>query len=163
VNEKKADKPRYWITYLIKDLKEGATFKPDALHLTIIPWFVTDKDNSEVIKLFRRQFAKEKKFKVFVNGAHEFKSRRKIPVNIIYPSSEILALHKKAINYFDSLEARWAVKNPYVGEQYVPHVRRRPGHNLSEGDNLEISSVSLISAHRRGDDLRTVAAKVELE
>jgi 2'-5' RNA ligase len=163
VSEKKADKPRYWITYLIKDYKEGDTFKPVALHLTIIPWFVVNRDDNEVKQSFREQFGGLKKFKVFVNGTHEFKSRRKIPVNIIYPSSDILALHKKALDFFDSLECRWAVKNPYVGEQYVPHVRRRPGRNLLEGDELEISSLSLISASRRGDDARTVAAKVDFK
>jgi 2'-5' RNA ligase len=160
VSGKKADSPRYWITYLIRDYKEGDTFKPSVLHLTVIPWFVTNKDHAEVVKTFRQQFEKIKKFKVFVNGTHEFKSRRKIPVNIIYPSKDILALHRKALNFFDSLECRWAIKNPYVGEQYVPHVRRRPGRNLSEGDELEISSISMISANRRGDDARAVAAKV---
>jgi hypothetical protein len=57
VSEKKANRPRYWITFLLKDLAEGATFKPDALHLTIIPWFVSDKDDIEAINTFRKQFA----------------------------------------------------------------------------------------------------------
>jgi 2'-5' RNA ligase len=160
VSEKKADKQRFWITYLLKDLKEGDTFSPDLLHLTLIPWFVTDKDSGEVVKSFREHFSGRKSFKITINGHDEFKNTRKIPVNLITHTREIDDLHQKALQFFELMQARWAVKNPYVDTDYIPHVRRRPGHNISEGETLNINSLSLVSARRRGDDLRTVAAKV---
>jgi hypothetical protein len=92
VSEKKADKSRYWVTYLIKDFEVGET-----------------------------------------------------------------------LGWFNLLNARWAVKSPYVGEQYIPHIRRRAGHNLSEGETLEISSLTLVCANRRGDDVRNVIAKVNFK
>jgi len=160
---KKADRPRYWITYLLKDLVVGETFKPDVLHLTIIPWFVTEVDDGGVIKSFSNQFSNQKAFDVIMGQIDEFKHKRRIIVNRIQDSPEILKLHQQGLDWFDQLEARWAVENPHVGPDYLPHIRRRPGgHNLSEGDSLRIDSLSLIRAHRRGDDLRTVAAKVEL-
>jgi 2'-5' RNA ligase len=163
VSEKKADKQRYWITYLLKDLEEGANFKPELLHLTIIPWFVTYESTQEVIDLFRERFSGKKPFKVAVKEPIEFKSRRKIPVNLISRTDDLFALHEEALRLFDQLEARWAVKNPYVDEDYIPHVRRRFGHNISEGESLNIDSLSLVSARRRGDDIRTIVAKVNFD
>jgi 2'-5' RNA ligase len=160
VQEKKADKQRYWVTYLLKDHKEGVTFKPQEMHLTLIPWFVVNQNNDEVVESFRKEFAGEKVIKLRVGEVHEFKSRRKIPVNLIEASTEVIHLHEKTMNWFDALEARWAVKNPYVGTDYIPHIRRRPGYNLIEGSKLQIDSLSLVSANRRGDDLRTVIARV---
>jgi 2'-5' RNA ligase len=161
---KKADKPRYWVTHLLKDLDVGTTFKPDVLHFTIVPWFVTEIEDEEIVKSFYRQFSAELAFDAHIGQTDEFKDRRKILINPVDPSPEILTLHQKTLNWLSELEARWAVKKPHVGPDYIPHIRRRGGsHNLTEGDVLHISSLSLIRAHRRGDDLRTVAAKVELQ
>jgi len=163
VSEKKADKQRYWVTYLLKHLDEGATFSPQEIHLTFIPWFVTGADNKQVIDSFSKLFSGEKAFNVSIGKSYEFKNGRKIPVNLVGPSKEILALHKKALELFSSLESRWAVKNPYVDDEFIPHIRRRPGHNLSEGDKLKISSISLVAARRRGDDIRTVLARIDFD
>jgi 2'-5' RNA ligase len=163
VSEKKADKQRYWIAYLLKDLGEGDNFRPDLLHLTIIPWFVTERYGEEVKSAFREQFSGQKPFKVEVREVIEFKSRRRIPVNLIEPIYNLLSLHEQALHYFSLLNARWAVKNPYVSEEYIPHVRRRSGYNLSQGESLQVDSLSLVSARRRGDDLRTVVAKVSFD
>jgi 2'-5' RNA ligase len=163
VHEKKADRQRFWVTYLLKDLEEGSTFKPQEMHLTIIPWFVTEKGTSEVVLSFRQLLSGSRSFMANIGEIYEFKSRRKIPVNMIEPSKDLLNLHMKILKWFSLLEARWAVKNPYVGNEYIPHIRRRPGHNLMPGQNLKIDSLSLIGAYRRGDDVRTVLAKVNFD
>jgi 2'-5' RNA ligase len=151
------------VAYLLKDLAVGNTFKPDLLHLTIVPWFVTELDDEEVIKSFSERFSNDKALDVTIGEEGEFKNKRKILVNFVKPSLDILSLHTKALEWLEELETRWAVKNPHVGPEYIPHVRRRAGsHNLSEGEALHISSLSLVRAHRRGDDIRTVAAKVKL-
>jgi 2'-5' RNA ligase len=163
VSEKKADKSRYWVTYLIKDFEVGETFKPTARHLTILTWFVTELETDEVIKSFKEQFSGEEKFKITIGEHTEFKNSRKIEINLVLDSGELQNLHKKALGWFNLLNARWAVKSPYVGEQYIPHIRRRAGHNLSEGETLEISSLTLVCANRRGDDVRNVIAKVNFK
>jgi 2'-5' RNA ligase len=162
VSEKKADKFRYWITYLVKDLEVDATFKPTERHLTIIPWFVTDKENAEVIKSFKEHFSGLKPFEITIGKNIEFKNGHKIPVNLVAANKKLEDLHKKGLDIFSALDARWAVKKPYAGEEYIPHIRRRVGHNFTEGETLEISSLSLISANRRGDEVRNVLAKVDL-
>lgn len=163
MNEKKADKLRYWITYLVRDLPEGSTFKPHALHLTIITWFVTAASSDQVVKAFRDQFSDESAFNVTVDKETIFRSAHKIPVNLVSPTEKLVGLHNKALNLFTSLEARWAVKHPYSSHDYLPHIRRRQGYNLTEGDNIEVSSLSLVSARRRGDDERTLLAKVKFK
>ena len=161
-NVKKANRPRYWITYLLKDLAVGESFKPDVLHLTIIPWFVTELSDDKVIEAFEREFSKTAKFEVAVGRRDVFANKRKISINLIEPSQDLKSLHAKALQWFGEIEARWAVKNPHIDNEFIPHIRRRVGHNVTEGEKNMVSSLSLVRAYRRGGDLRTVASKVAL-
>lgn len=161
VSEKKADKLRYWLAFLLKDLDVGQTFKPDILHLTVVPWFVTQLPDAEIRKSFYQHFTSQKAFEISLGRQADFKNKRKVSINLIKPSRQILSLHQMALDWFSKTEARWAVQNPHVGTEFRPHVRRRPGHNLSAGETVMFSSLSLISARRRGDDERTVIAKVK--
>jgi hypothetical protein len=92
-----------------------------------------------------------------------FANKRKISINLVEPSKDLKALHQLGLAWFDKLEARWAVKNPHVDNDFIPHIRRRVGHNVKKGERIIIPSLSLVRAFRRGDDLRTVAAKVVLK
>jgi hypothetical protein len=161
VNEPKT-KYRWWITYLLKDLQVGDNFKPGLAHLTVIPWFVTDLDEEEVVESFNHNFAAQPAFGTTTGEPIDFENKRRIPVNLISPTAEILSLHFKALEMFDELGARWALSSPHVAEDYIPHVRRRPGSRLKTGDELKIEAVYLIKAARAEDGQRTVAAKVQL-
>jgi 2'-5' RNA ligase len=155
------DKQRYWITYLLKDLQVGDNFKPGVLHLTVIPWFVTELAGGQITEIFSEYFKNQPSFKVQVSKITDFKHKRKIPVNLVKPTSELIALHQKALELFEALGARWAVRVAHAGTDYVPHIRRRPGGRIKEGDELKISSIYLIQAARNEDGQRTVATKVE--
>ena len=161
-NVRKAEQPRFWLTFLFKDLAVGDIFKPDILHLTIIPWFVTEMPDEEVIKSFKKKFSGHKSFEITVGERGEFKNKRRIAVNYLAPSRQIVSIHNDALDWLSDIEGRWAVKNPYVADDFVPHIRRRKGHNFSEFEKIELTSLSLVCAFRRGDDRRTVAAKVAL-
>lgn len=160
---KKADKPRYWVTYLLNDLPVGAVFKPEELHLTIIPWFVTEVDNKEVIDSFGKTFSVCAPFEATVGKIDEFNQERKIIFNHLGPKAEIVALHTKGLEWFSYLGARWALQHPRVEDEFIPHIRRRDGKSVSEGDKLLIDSLSLVRANRRADDSRIIAAKAELK
>jgi 2'-5' RNA ligase len=160
-NVKKADRPRYWLTFLFKDLDVGEAFKPDVLHLTIIPWFVTELPDDQVIKSFKQFFSGQKALEIKVGEQGEFKNKRRIPVNFVEPSSQITELHQKVLDWFSQLDARWAVKSPHVADEFMPHIRRRKGRNFSQTEKIKLDSLSLVSAYRHGDDLRTVTAKVK--
>jgi 2'-5' RNA ligase len=162
-NVKKADRPRFWVTFLFKDLAVGETFKPDMLHLTVVPWFVTELSQEEVIRAFKQNFAGQKPFEITVGELTEFKNRRRVSVNKIKPTRRLKALHDGALRWMQDLEARWAVKIPFVAKDYVPHIRRRRGYNFSESSVIPLKSLNLVNAFRRGDDLRTVIAKVEFD
>lgn len=159
---KKADRPRYWVTFLFKDLGLGSTFKPDALHLTVIPWFVTELTEEEVIKSFKLRFAGKKQFDIKIGKIHQFQNGHRVSVNLVQPLRRLKALHKETLDWMLELGGRWAVKNPYVGKDYEPHIRRRRGYNYSEADHIQLNEIVLVKAHRRGDDLRTVIAKENL-
>ena len=163
MNVKKADRPRYWVTFLFRALAVGETFSPDELHLTVIPWFVTELPEDEVIMSFKLHFAGQKPFEITIGELKDFRSGRRISVNLAKPVRRLKAFHKTTLDWMKDLEGRWAVKSPFVARDYVPHIRRRRGRNLSEHDKVELKNISLIKALRRGDDLRTVIAKVDFD
>lgn len=163
VNVKKADKYRYWLTFLLKDLPVRGSFRPDALHLTIVPWFVTEAAEKDIIDSFFSTFSGHAPLELQVGPRDEFNYKRRIPINLIELSPMLLKLHMDALNWIKSLEGRWAVENPHVAEEFVPHIRRRQARNVKAGDALNITSLSLVKARRRGDDYREVAAKVEFD
>ena len=49
-----------------------------------------------------------------------------------------------------------------MGTQYTPHIRRRAGTRLEAGQQLEVDQIYLITAARREDGIRKVAAVKEL-
>jgi len=159
-NVKKAERPRFWVAFLFRDLAAGETFKPDVLHLTVIPWFVTEVTQEQVIKAFVNKFTRLKQFEITIGETGEFKSRRRISVNFVAPSPWITDIHARALDWLAELQGRWAVKTPHVGDDYIPHIRRRKGHNFSEFEKVRLTGLSLVSAFRRGDDQRTVIARV---
>jgi 2'-5' RNA ligase len=161
VNVKKADRPRYWVTLLFRDLGLGATFSPQELHLTVVPWFVTELPEAEVIKSFKFHYAGQKPFEITVGELKDFRSGRRISVNLVKPVRRLKALHDMTLDWMKDLDGRWAVKSPYVATDYVPHIRRRRGRNFNEHDKIQLNNISFIKAFRRGDDLRTVIAKVD--
>lgn len=161
MNGLKTEKYRYWLTYLLDDLPVGAAFTPSALHITIIPWFVVGPESEEsLVESFSSTFSLFKKFTVTIGNNVSLGPREDVSVLLVENQPQIEKLHKAALEWFDVIEARWAVKNPYVGEEFIPHIRRREKTSLKKGDTLEFSSLSLIKALRRADDMRIVEAKV---
>jgi hypothetical protein len=162
VSAKKA-KQRYWITFLLDDLNEGDKFQPGILHLTIIPWFVADITEQEVIEIFKSSFVDLPKIDASVGAITDFGPNDEVKVSLVEDSSDISKIHERALNLFNKINAHWAVKNPYVGDEFKPHIRRRPGVAVKEGDILHLNSLVLVKANRQEDNLRSVAAKVDLK
>lgn len=149
---------------MLDDLPIGSVFEPGRLHITIIPWFVVDVDETEVIQSFYREFSANQPLKVKVGKNNtDFGPNHDVRVSLIEPNEEIFDLHKQAVGWFGAINARWAVKKPHVGEEFIPHIRRRQGTKLDTGENIHVSSLSLIAADRQEDSLRRVAAKVEFD
>src|SRR3954452_12786656 len=95
--------------------------------MQVIPWFVTERDDKEIIGNFEAEFAGEKAFETTVGQITDFKHKRRIAVNLVQITPQILSLHAKALMLLEQLEGRWAVREPHVDKDYIPHIRRRPG------------------------------------
>ncbi|MDB5160698.1 MAG: hypothetical protein JWO96_78 [Candidatus Saccharibacteria bacterium] len=159
VSASKADRPRFWLVFLLDNLPEGSIFKVGALHITVIPWFVADLSSQEIIETFYTKFSTFQQLEIKVGKLIEL-GPRNVPVSLIEPSPELLAIHQEALAWFKDIEARWALKDPYVDDQFLPHIRRRGGASLLEGETIKFKSLSLVSARRQEDGLRKVAARV---
>ena len=160
---KKTDKYRYWLTFLLADLPVGAIFQPGILHITIIPWFVVEIDESKLRKSFNKAFGHIQVFDVRVGEKAVFGPDRDVPVNLIKDAPEIIQLHKLALDWFGQVGARWAVQQPHVGNEYVPHIRYRRGSDLTQGSRLHLDSLTLVRALRSEDGQRSVAERATLE
>ncbi|MBI4034409.1 hypothetical protein HY380_00755 [Candidatus Saccharibacteria bacterium] len=156
-------KYRYYIIYLLDDLPVGAEFQPSALHLTVLPWFALETDEKPFLRWFYKHFDDIATFEATVGEQKHFGPRKDVPVNIIEPEERFLELHKLALSWFGELGARWAERDPYVGNDFVPHITQRRGFSLKVGQKLLIDSIVLVKAKRREDHIRIVAAKAGLK
>ncbi len=153
---------RYYIVNLLDDLPIGATFKPSALHITILPWFALETTEAPFLEWFYKHFDAVKAFEASVGQQRLFGPKKDVPVNLIEPTAGFLELHQIALSWFGAVGARWAERDPYVGQDYVPHVAQRRGFVLEVGQKLPINSLTLVKARRREDQQRHVAAKASL-
>lgn len=161
VNTSRPEKYRYWVVFLLKDLPVGYTFQPGFLHITIIPWFVSDEPDEQITNSFTEKFSGFETFNVKVGPQVKFGPRREVSVNLLEDASKIVNLHQMALNWFNEIKARWAVKNPYIDEQFTPHVRRRQGTKLETGQILHLHQLILVRALRHEDNNRLIVAKVD--
>lgn len=160
-NVSKTKPYRYLIAYLLHDLPIGAKFKPSVLHITILPWFALEADEGPFLTWFYDHFDRVPVFDATIGTRKLFGPKKDVPVNLMEPKVEFLELHKLALSWFGQVGARWAEKDPYVGNDFVPHVAQRHGFVLEQGETLPITSITLIKAARREDQIRQVAAKAE--
>src|SRR3989344_7348285 len=152
---------RYLIAYLLDDLPIGAKFKPSALHISILPWFALETDEGQFLTWFYDHFDRVPAFNATVGEKKLFGPKKDVPVSIMEPERKFMQLHQLALSWFGKLGARWAEIDPYVGNDYVPHIAQRRGFVLEEGQILPISSLTLVKATRREDHIRQVAAKAQ--
>ena len=162
MNELKTNKQRYWIALFLEDMDVGQAFEPSRLHVTIIPWFVSDLTEVELINSFNSEFNSIKKFEIIISEIAHFGPDHDVTVNLVEPEPNIMQLHQQALAWFERIRHRWAVARPHVNEDYRPHVRRRPGSELNQGEIININNLYLIAADRVENNSRRVAAKLPL-
>ncbi|HET9721789.1 MAG TPA: 2'-5' RNA ligase family protein [Candidatus Saccharimonadales bacterium] len=160
IPEHRIDRQRYWLAYFFDGMPVGAQFKPGALHLTIITWFVVDIDEKDLLDSFKSTFKNTKSFDVKTGELVRFGPKKDVPVRLLQSSETVMNLHRRALDWFEQINARWAVKDPHAGPGYMPHIRQREENKLAAGEVVRINSLSIVKARRREDDIRTVAEKV---
>jgi hypothetical protein len=163
VSESGTNKYRYYVSYLLEDLEIGATFKPSVLHVTILPWFALETDEGPFLNWFYKHFGNLEAFDAMAEQRKMFGPHKDVPVSILSPKDKFMELHEIALSWFGALGARWAEKDPYVGDDYIPHIAQRRGFVIDEGQTIHIGSVTLFKASRHEDQVRTVAAKAILK
>lgn len=160
----KTDKYRYCVFYMLDNFGVGQSFSPEALHLTIAPWFVLPNySEQKVSQSFMERFVDFPKIKTKVGGEVSLGPREDISVYLVEHTNDISSLHVRAIDWLDGLGARWAVKNPYVKDEYKPHIRKRANYHPVLGQSLVIDNLCLVRANRRPDEKRLIEAKVLLK
>lgn len=162
-NESKTNEHRYLIAYLLNDLPIGVKFKPSALHITILPWFALETDERPFLTWFYDHFDAVPAFNATTGERKLFGPKKDVPVNLMEPDRKFMQLHQIALSWFGKVGARWAERDPYVGNDYVPHVAQRHGFVLQEGQILPINTLTLFKAARHEDQIRQVAAKAKFK
>lgn len=163
MDESKTSPYRYLIAHLIDELDVGDHFKPSALHITILPWFALETEELPFLNWFYKHFQDVPSFDAVSAQRAMFGPKKDVPVSILEPEAEFMKLHKLALSWFGAVGARWAEKDPYVGDDYIPHIAQRRGYIIAENQVINIGSITLFKASRREDQVRTVAAKAILK
>lgn len=161
-NVSKAEKSRFWIAYFLDDIEVGDQFGHGLLHMTVIPWFVSDEEDDEIVASFQEHFSGLAEFEITPGDKVVLGSKRRALVTSIDSSKELLELHQTALKWFELINARWAVKTPHVDGDFHPHIRHRRGKKLSN-TRLTLDSLVLVKARRQEDWTRLAAAKVRLK
>ena len=159
MSELKTKDYRYYISYILRDLAVGDKFKPSELHVTILPWFALETDELPFLNWFYKHFQSLKAFDALAAGRQMFGPKKDVPVTILEPRDEFMKLHNLALSWFGEVGARWAERDPYVGDDYIPHIAQRQGFVIEPNQKVHIGSLTLFKATRREDHIRTVAAK----
>ncbi|HET9850327.1 MAG TPA: 2'-5' RNA ligase family protein [Candidatus Saccharimonadales bacterium] len=162
MNGLKTDKKRWWLSIFLNDLAVGQVFQPGLLHVTIMPWFVTELAEEQILESFKKQFSKTPSFELEIGKTVKFGPRKNVSVSLIRYEPRLSKLHQLSLEWLESLGGRWAVKNPYTAEQYTPHIRHRRGKPISAGQQIAVDSLYLIEARRQEDSRRRVTAKAAL-
>ena len=157
----KTNRHRYLIAYLLEDVAVGERFSSSTLHITILPWFALETDEQPFIDWFYKHFDEVQAFEATADRRAMFGPHKDVPVTILEPAAEFMKLHMLALSWFGSVGARWAERNPYVGDDYIPHIAQHYGYVLEPGQKLAINQISLFKADRQLDRIRVVAAKAE--
>jgi len=161
VSASKAEKSRFWVAFFLDNLSTGEEFTHGRLHMTLIPWFVSDLPDSEVISSFSNYFDTFRSFDIALGERVIFGGKDRAPVILIKPDEHLTDIHIATLKWFDAVGGRWALKNPHVGADFKPHIRRRPGKRINQA-KLTVKSLTLVKARRQEDWVREVAAKAEL-
>jgi hypothetical protein len=161
MSELKTNQYRYHIAYLLNDYKVGAKFAPTELHITVLPWFALEADEGPFLNWFYKHFDEVNTFEAVAASRAMFGPKLDVPVSIMEPTDKFMSLHQTALSWFGAVGARWAERDPYVGDDYIPHVAQRRGYVIEEGQTFRISSLILFKANRREDHIRIVAAKAQ--
>ena len=156
-------KYRFLIAFLLDDLEIGTTFKPSVLHVTILPWFALETDEGPFLNWFYKHFGSVTAFDAKAAQRAMFGPHKDVPVSILSPKDRFMELHEISLSWFGAIGARWAEKDPYVGDDYIPHISQRKGFVIEQGQTIHIGSVTLFKASRIEDQVRTVAAKAVLK
>jgi hypothetical protein len=160
VRELKTKDLRYYISYILRDLAVGDKFKPSELHISILPWFALETDELPFLNWFYKQFKQLKSFDAVTGERRMFGPNKDVPVSILEPKEKFMQMHLLALSWFGEVGARWAERDPYVGDDYIPHISQRQGYKIDDGQQIHINSLILFKASRHEDHIRQVAAKV---
>ena len=159
MNESKTDPYRYSIAYMLDDLEIGDEFESSARHITVLQWFALETEEGPFLNWFYDHFKGLSAFDAVAEERTMFGPRKDVPVTILGPKEKFMALHKLALSWFGDVGARWAERDPYVGDDYVPHIAQRQGFNIEDGQMIHVDSLILFKAKRHEDHVRKVAAK----
>ncbi|MBX4201985.1 hypothetical protein KW803_03815 [Candidatus Saccharibacteria bacterium] len=162
MSESKTKHYRYMIANLIDDLSIGDKFNRSALHITILPWFALETDEGPFLNWFYEHFDMLNAFDSYAAERKMFGPKEDVPVSIMEPQAKFMHMHKLALSWFGAVGARWAEKDPYVGDDYIPHIAQRDGYVIDENQTIHIGSLIMFKAERNESQVRTVAAKAIL-
>ena len=126
------------------------------LHMTALHWFVSDREQDEIISAFRSALRDTATVITHANREDMFGPEHDIPVTRLERTPELLSLHLALEAAFRHLGAK--LEERWVGEKnWNPHVTHQPEGRLFSGDEVHITDLDLIT--KRANGMRELVAR----
>ena len=117
------------------------------LHITIVPWFHCD-DEKKLDELLASIATNSEAFIVKVGEVEHFGNHGELTVNLLENPERMHKLHWKV---FDALERNNFLihQKTFLGEKYKPHITHLGKKHSLEGEELVVSSFTLVKQLRQ--------------
>lgn len=138
---------KYVVAHFFEDLDTGYNFSAREwpLHITLLPLFVLNSSIAELDKKLEILCTQLHPVKTSVIGHEMFGEDRNIPVSLMDPTPEVIALHTMLV---DTIKGEVLFDHPqFIGPGFRPHVSNSPVGQLNENEARRIDSLTLVDMY----------------
>jgi 2'-5' RNA ligase len=117
------------------------------LHITVVPWFPVE-DEARLDKLIGKIASAFEAFVVNVGNTEMFGAKKDLAVSLVEPSTQLEDLHQAV---YHSLEKNGfhIHQKDFLGQNYRPHITHQGKNRPTGGEELIVSSISLVRQLRQ--------------
>lgn len=123
----------------------GKTFQRMPLHCTLIHWFCSDREPSEIERCVIEAAMTQPKTVLRSLGPSLFGPDKNIPVHILEKNRELEDLHMNIFNALNDLLVTFT-HPAYVGPEYKPHISDSEGAYFFTGSEMLAERIYLVEA-----------------
>lgn len=139
--------------FAVQDLATNFRASDWPLHVTILDTFKTDWPLDKLTEELEKLVSATATFDVMPTKQAMLGPDKDVPVKLLLPDDDLLALHDKLLELSD--EGSFVYNTPeFVGKGYLPHATDQKDSSLKIGRRYHLDSISLVDMFPGSDHMR---------